>query len=98
MTTLQTLSIKYPNNDVIQYYMSETKEKWTKGKYYVGGQLPILPSDIITKQLIKAVDNINITKLHEVPYNSVEHHAIYDANEKFIKFKNLLKKENIIEE
>lgn len=94
MTTLQTLSKKYPNEHVIIYYMSETKEKWTNGKYYIGGHLPISPSDIITKQLIQSVDNINTTKL---PFHSIENRSIYNHNERFTEFKNILKKENIIE-
>lgn len=98
MTTLLTLSEKYPNEHVIQYYMEESKQKWTNGKYYLGGQLPIFPSDVITKQLIKSVDNINITKSNEVPYNSAENYSISNAKNKFIQFKKILRKENIIDE
>jgi hypothetical protein len=38
---------------IIQKYIDDTKSSWSKGKYYLGGQLKLDPNDPITPELIK---------------------------------------------
>ena len=41
--------------DVIEYYLIETLSTWSKGRYYMGGQIPLNPLDPITPALMKKV-------------------------------------------
>ena len=43
---------------VLDEYLSDTKSSWSKGKYYLGGQIKLDPNDIITDELIKKVNDI----------------------------------------
>lgn len=43
---------------VLDEYLSDTKSSWSKGKYYLGGQIKLDPNDVITDELIKKVNDI----------------------------------------
>lgn len=43
---------------VLDEYLSDTKSSWSKGKYYLGGQIKLDPNDVITDELIKKVNAI----------------------------------------
>jgi hypothetical protein len=64
--SLIQLSQFVPNNDaekeiynidaekyIIQKYLDDTKSSWAKGKYYLGGQIRVEPSEPITPELFK---------------------------------------------
>jgi|688.fasta_scaffold602707_2 hypothetical protein len=38
---------------IIQTYLDDAKSSWSKGKYYLGGQIPLNPNDEITPELVK---------------------------------------------
>lgn len=38
---------------IIQSYLNDSKSSWAKGKYWLGGQIPLDPNDEITPALIK---------------------------------------------
>ena len=40
---------------IIQQYLNDSKSSWGKGKYYLGGQIPLNPNDKITPELFKNV-------------------------------------------
>ena len=37
---------------IIQTYLNDTTSSWSKGKYYLGGQIPLDPNEPITPELI----------------------------------------------
>ena len=43
---------------IIQTYLDDTKSSWSKGRYYLGGQIPLNPNDEITPELLKKVRKI----------------------------------------
>ena len=64
--SLIQLSEFVPNNDaeraiynvdaekyIIQKYIDDSKSSWSKGKYYLGGQIRVEPSEPITPELFK---------------------------------------------
>jgi hypothetical protein len=64
--SLIQLSEFVPNNDaemaiynidaekyIIQKYIDDSKSSWAKGKYYLGGQIRVEPSEPITPELFK---------------------------------------------
>jgi hypothetical protein len=64
--SLIQLSEFVPNNDaeraiynvddekyIIQKYIDDSKTSWAKGKYYLGGQIRVEPSEPITPELFK---------------------------------------------
>ena len=40
---------------IIQQYLNDSKSSWSKGKYYLGGQIPLDPNDKIAPALFKKV-------------------------------------------
>ena len=63
---------------VLQVYYSNTTDKWSNGKYYLHGQLPLLPDTPITNQIIDDAKNIHIQRGIEYgnPCNSLESASI----------------------
>ena len=63
---------------VLQSYYSNTTDKWSKGKYYLHGQLPLLPDTPITNQIIDDAKNIHIQRGIDYgnPCNSFESASI----------------------
>ena len=63
---------------VLQEYYSNTADKWSNGKYYLHGQLPLLPDTPITNQIIDDAKNIHIQRGIDYgnPCNSFESASI----------------------
>jgi len=63
---------------VLQEYYSNTADKLSNGKYYLHGQLPLLPDTPITNQIIDDAKNIHIQRSIEygTPCNSFESASI----------------------
>jgi hypothetical protein len=40
-----------PYNPAVEAYSADTKSNWSKGKYWLGGQIPMNPDDKITDAL-----------------------------------------------
>ena len=47
------------SNSILQKYLDQTKNRYSRGKYYLGGQIELGIDDEITPELIDEVKNIN---------------------------------------
>lgn len=72
---------------IINNYIETTEERWTKGKYYLGGQLPLVISEQITYEHVKFVDDKNKSAMEQGACNSWENMSI----EKSFHEMNILK-------
>ena len=63
---------------VLQVYYNNTVDQWSGGKYYLHGQLPLLPDTPITQQIIDDAKNIHIQRGMDYgsPCNSFESASI----------------------
>ena len=75
---------------IINDYIKTTHESWTKGKYYLGGQLPLELSEIITDEHIKYVENKNNSS--GGPCNSWEAASMGKSQYEFNVINTLIKK------
>ena len=50
------------NKSVLQKYFKDTKQSWSDGKFYLGGQIPIKPNEEITFSKINNVREIQRQK------------------------------------
>ena len=70
-----------PSERVVKEYIEDTKSSWAKGNYWLGGQIKLSPSDKITDELLKKVQEI-----HDGPCdacNSAEMASIQRAKRQF---------------
>lgn len=56
MVSLLDLIEMYPENKTLDFYKKETEETWTRGKYYLGGQVRLAKNEIITQAHINEVE------------------------------------------
>ena len=74
------------NKSVLQKYFKDTKQSWSDGKFYLGGQIPIKPNEEITFSKINNVREIQRQKDIDISYcNSWEMASINTKNMLFIK-------------
>ena len=91
MITLNKLIKYFPNNYLINRYAKQIDESWTKGRYYLGGQIPLTVDDAVTYDIILEIskrlfdDTIEIT-------NSCEMASFQRAQSDFLEFQGLLEK------
>ena len=95
MTTLHFLK-KYAeqtNNAsalfTINKYIKNTTESWTKGKYYLGGQIALYPDEIIDEEKIQAVKDKN-NNSYGGPCNSWEAASMAQSAGEIITIENLV--------
>lgn len=55
MINLIELTKKYPDHYLVQRYNKQLKESWTKGRYYLGAQIPLTETDEITDEIIRGL-------------------------------------------
>jgi len=75
---LDLVAFSYP---VINEYIEDTKSSWSKGNYWLGGQIKMHPTDKITDELLKKVQQIQ-----DEPYeacNSAELASIWRSKRQF---------------
>jgi hypothetical protein len=74
--------------NVLQEYYNNTTDKWSNGKYYLHGQLPLLPDTPITDQIIDDAKNIHIQRGMEYgsPCNSFESASITNSINSYDQF------------
>ena len=77
------------NTDCLHKYRNDAEEsKWSNGKYYLYGHIPIDCDTPITHDLLQsAIEKHNISMIDYIPYNSME--AASNATHQ-VKFTNLL--------
>lgn len=56
--SLLDLAAFAPQESVVKEYIEDTKSCWSKGNYWLGGQIKLSPTDKITNELLKKVQAI----------------------------------------
>lgn len=102
--TLNTLLIFVPENEiesaifnvnksVLQKYFKDTKQSWSDGKFYLGGQIPIKPNEEITFSKINNVREIQRQKDIDISYcNSWEMASINTSKRELNEMEIILTK------
>ena len=78
--------------EVLSVYKSDTESKWSDGKYYLKGQIPLCSNEAITQgQMQSAIDEDN-QRLQDYggPCNSFEAASIEHSNRRFNNLQRLL--------
>jgi hypothetical protein len=89
--SLLELAVFAPSDSIVIDYIAETKSSWSKGKYWLGGQIPMNPNDKITDALIQKVQKINDNS-DDYACNSAEMASIWRAKRQFTEIKNLVQR------
>ena len=76
---------------IIYKYLDDTKSSWTKGKYYLGGQLQLESSDPITPDLIKKAWKM-FSDASEYCYNTAEYASVLNARDFLISIETIVEK------
>ena len=72
----------------INSYIKTTDESWSKGKYYLGGQLPLFTTENITEDHLKYVEEKNDSAGYA--YNSWEQMSMQKSLYEFNLIKSLI--------
>ena len=89
MITLNKLVQKFPTNYLINRYVKQTHETWTKGKYYLGGQVPLNIDDEITDDIMYDVHHRTFIQSRDIA-NSWELASVQRAETDFLEFQDLV--------
>lgn len=86
------------NTSVLNEYFDDTKSSWSKGCFYLGGQVPLRIDNEITIDLIKKVRRIDQQQINSYgePVNSFEMASIYNTNRKLNELEFIIQKVNEI--
>ena len=87
MTSLLSLHASNPNNYLLNRYMNCSKESYSTGKFWLGGQLQLNVDEIITDQHLAHV--IARNNFSYSPANSWEAASIQRADADFSQFRDL---------
>ncbi len=77
---------------VVAEYMEDTKTTWSKGGYWLGGQVKLMPTDKITDELIERVKQIYVEKSDYGPANSWEMGSIWRCQRQFAEIETVVKR------
>jgi len=77
---------------LIDKYFKTTTQKWTSGKYYLGGQVPLNPDEDITEDHLIIVDSKNKQGLAMGACNSMEYASMMTALNDYALISDLIKK------
>jgi hypothetical protein len=77
---------------VVAEYMEDTKTTWSKGGYWLGGQVKLMPTDKITDELFARVKRICVEKSDYVPTNSWEMASIRHSQRQFVEIETVVKR------
>jgi hypothetical protein len=89
--SLLELAVFAPSESIVIDYIAETKTSWSKGKYWLGGHIPINPNDKITEKLIQKVQKMN-DESDGYACNSAEMASIWRAKSQFSQIKDLVQR------
>ena len=89
--SLADLVIFAPSEPVVDHYITQTKSDWTKGKYWLGGQITLFPDDKITDAIINKVQNM-FDDSDSYMCNSFEMASVLRAQNQLSQIKNLVKR------
>jgi hypothetical protein len=88
--SLSDLNKFAPFDSAVNAYTSDTKSNWSKGKYWLGGQIPLNPEDKITDALIIQVLDMFEGSDHYA-CNSFETASIWNAKIKFAQIQDVVR-------
>lgn len=88
--SLLDLVILAPSNSAVTEYIADTKSNWSKGKYWLGGQIQLNPDEKITNILITNVNN-KYNDTDDYACNSFELASIRHAKNNFKQIQNLVR-------
>ena len=77
---------------VVAEYMEDTKTTWSKGAYWLGGQVKMMPTDKITDELFARVKQLYVEKSDYGPANSWEMASIWRAQRQFAEIEAVVKR------
>lgn len=77
---------------VVAEYMEDTKTSWSKGGYWLGGQIKLMPTDKITDELFARVKQIYVEISGYGPANSWEMASIWRAQRQFAEIESVVKR------
>jgi len=83
-------SNKLEELNTINNYINMSKENWSNGKFYLGGQIPIELNSNITDDHFTQVDEKNKKALS--PYNSIENMSMIKSRRELKEMKDIIKK------
>ena len=88
------------NLTVITKYDKTTRETWSKGRYYLYGQLQVLPDTPITRQLLSDANELNIQRSnsYDEPYSSVEAASIRESEQLYHQLIEIIDRYRIVYE
>jgi hypothetical protein len=89
--SLSDLVIFAPSEPVVNEYIADTKSTWSKGKYWLGGQIMVDPNEKITEALINRVQQL-FDNSDNYACNSAEMTSIMCCKRQFEEIKNVLLK------
>lgn len=85
-------NIIFIGETVVAEYMEDTKNTWSKGGYWLGGQVKLMPTDKITDELIERVKQIYVEKSDYGPANSWEMASIWRCQRQFTEIEAVVKR------
>ena len=76
----------------LETYLSNTKEKWTNGTYYLLGQYQLSPNQRLSTEILKKAVEIDDKRSKEYgdPYNQAEYWSIQRHHNCFTSIKELI--------
>jgi len=82
------------NTIALTKYMTDISQSWSKGKYYLYGQLPISVDTPLTNELLQQSINLNKQRSidYGVPYNNFEAESIRQSEYVFQNLLELLRR------
>lgn len=76
---------------IIQSYLDDSKSSWSKGKYYLGGQIRLNPDDEITPELFKTAWKMMDDSGYDYT-NSAEYASVLRAKSGLNSIEKIVKK------
>ena len=77
---------------IIQKYIDDSKSSWSKGKYYLGGQIDLDPNEPITPELFKKAWKPYLEPGGDYYCNSAEYASILNAKRGLTSIETIVKK------
>ena len=77
---------------IIQKYIDDTKSSWSKGKYWLGGQINLDPNEPITPELFKKAWKPYLDGSCDYYCNSWEYASVMDAKAGLTSIETIVRK------
>ena len=77
---------------IIQKYIDDSKSSWSKGKYWLGGQIELNPNEPITPELFKKAWKPYLEPGGDYYCNSAEYASILNAKRDLTNIETIVKK------